>query len=259
MLEVQRKLDEACTSHAEQHRQYQKQIEDRQRQVDALTVESQQHREQQQGLTKQAEVLQHECDSLNASQEGRPAHTQQHVHILEQRLAESEAREKQLRYGISFTALILPDCCPCHMDQVRSNVCLEYMSSFSLPMLYPLVDFAAVAAPRYCPKACQADHEVVYMSSQRSICKQLLLIRHDSTCSLCSLEAEQLQGHVSGQRQAEHPLDDSLVDELMAEVEHLRQEKADVEAQADDLALSLAAERRRNEQVHAICSPLQPV
>ena len=43
--------------------------------------------------------------------------------------------------------------------------------------------------------------------------------------------------------------DPALVQELMAEIEHLRQEKADAEAQADELASSLAAERRRSEQV----------
>ena len=48
------------------------------------------------------------------------------------------------------------------------------------------------------------------------------------------------------QQQEQQP--EALVDELMGEIERLQQEKADAEAQADELASSLSAERRRSEQ-----------
>ena len=60
------------------------------------------------------------------------------------------------------------------------------------------------------------------------------------------------QRGVGGSDQDGHSsADASVVEDLVAEIERLRQQKADAETHADELAASLAAERRRVEQVHA--------
>lgn len=59
------------------------------------------------------------------------------------------------------------------------------------------------------------------------------------------LSAELPGARGGGEEQAGAP----EVEHLLAEIERLRQERADAEAQADELASSLAAERRRSEQV----------
>ena len=48
---------------------------------------------------------------------------------------------------------------------------------------------------------------------------------------------------------ADSRADPAIVQELLEEVDRLQQEKGEVEAQADELAASLAAERRRTEKV----------
>ena len=64
--------------------------------------------------------------------------------------------------------------------------------------------------------------------------------------------ADPLQGG-DLQSQAGETHSQALIEELMGEIEHLRLEKANAEAQADELASSLASERRRSDQVRSRC------